>query len=368
MSVSADKAVMDGEPMATNGKLRVLSANQASEQALTTKKPVDQKSIFVIPIANIKEYDNPRHEPARLHEQGYTLFGDPAIEEPAKNKYVSLVHLALSEDIEKAKRYVELIEKYESVDRETDNRSPQTIVELAEDLKLYKQMLPILVRRHRNVFSMGDGGRRVAAILYLHAKSRVNGDKHIYPATVMATDLECKDDELFMMSIKVNLSRKGFTELQEGRVYHEMLKRINPATGKRYNAKEAAAELNVGYGTFRNREALWHKPHKGKGLTDEERQKVASGKMNASYASKKSLGEKVEGDGKRKTTKRRGLSYKEMEQLFDKCPPANKERRQAIADCMGVKLEKAVKDSMARAEAIVERQERKVNRKGGKAA
>ncbi len=344
------------------------SVKFSQAEAVRTKKAVDHQSIFIIPVASISEYDNPRNEPANLYELGYTLFGDAEIKSPSKNKRVSLVHLALSDDLEEVKQFVDLVETNESVDRSTNSVAPQSIVELSEDLLLYKQMLPILVRKHRNLYTMADGGRRVAAILYLHARSRIDGSKTVYPATVMATDLVCKDDELFMRSIKVNLSRKGFTELQEGRVYNEMLKQINPTTGKKYNAKEAAAELNVGYGTFRNREALWHPARKGKGLTDEERQKVAAGKMNASYASKKSLGEAVVGDGNRKTSKSRPLTMKEIQRLFDDCPPANTERRQAIADCMGVALKIAIADSMERLELNLEQSEKRRKSKPVKAA
>jgi hypothetical protein len=50
------------------------------------------------------------------------------------------------------------------------------------------------------------------------------------------------------------------TPLQKGRRFHEFVAQINPATGKKFTIKEAAAALDVDYATFRNLEALWRCP------------------------------------------------------------------------------------------------------------
>ncbi len=50
------------------------------------------------------------------------------------------------------------------------------------------------------------------------------------------------------------------TPLQKGRRFHEFVAEINPATGKKFTMKEAAAALDVDYATFRNLEALWRCP------------------------------------------------------------------------------------------------------------
>lgn len=50
------------------------------------------------------------------------------------------------------------------------------------------------------------------------------------------------------------------TPLQKGRRFHEFMAQINPATGKKFTMKEAAAALDVDYATFRNLEALWRCP------------------------------------------------------------------------------------------------------------
>jgi hypothetical protein len=52
-------------------------------------------------------------------------------------------------------------------------------------------------------------------------------------------------------------SATAATPLQQGRKFHEMLKQVNPATGRCFTLKEAAASLGVNYATFRNLEALW---------------------------------------------------------------------------------------------------------------
>lgn len=385
--------------------LTVLTVAQATQQAVKDNVASMVGHLFVMPITHIARYDNPRHEPEHLHELGYTLFGDPKIAEPnldeKEKQYVSLSHMAMSEDMVAVQKYVDLIEEHEGpvmrllnphgkpvfqgsetqckakLKDQTDKSgwkidnhpsAPQSIVELAQDLYLYTQLDPIEVRHNGTKTSMIDGGRRVAAILYLHAKSRVcrankaeaeifgEGVPKEYPAVVQATDLKAAGDD-FLLACKINLSRKQFTPLQEGRVYHDMLKKLNPTTGKNYTMKEAAADLGVEYGTFRNREALWREPEftengeRTKGLTEPERRKVALGEMTTTAASRKALGERhFSQTGQPAHNRNRGLPLSEMQRLFDETAEANKERRQAIADCMGMTLRDAIKESERRVE------------------
>ena len=403
----AKKPVASKAPKKTKKKApvagKILTLNQANAQALKTGKPQDIGTVFVLPLLAVKEYDNPRVEPAALYEQGYILFGDPSVEEATEDKFVSLVHLALDEDIDNVRQYVELIEQHEGpvckvihTDPESKKESviftgteffckekkaghrdvkncrierhlsaPQSIVDLAEDIETFEQLNPIQVQKQNNKYVMVEGGRRSAAIMYLHARSRVlRADKakdapsQVYPATVKATDLKCSKDDLFVMSGLINLSRKQFTPLQEGRFYHEMCQRLNPETGNKYTMKEAAAKLCVEYGTFRNRAALWRprvepvtdekgvvvKP--GKGLTDSDRRKVALGEMTVTAASQRALGERpYSKTGVPVHHRNKGIPLSEMQELFDKTAEENKERRQAIADCMGIDLDQAVKES-----------------------
>jgi hypothetical protein len=348
--------------------------------------------ILRVPIMGIA-YDNPRHEPESLYEEGFILIGDPknvsfecdaesgdwvleqdgkepkVVEDPYDEKnFVSLAHMATSEDIDQARRFVSLIEEFENVNKDNPN-APQSIVELATDIRTYSQMYPILVRKNgRTGFTGIDGGRRMAAILYLHAKSRVlkadketdpvfgeKTPKDVYEASVLVTEQDCKASEVKLRSLVANLSRKEFTVLQEGRVYHDMLQEINPETGKKFTSKDAAAFLGVQAGTFRNREALWREPSyddagkQTKGLTDAQREKVAAGEMLATAASRKALGEKHYSEtGKPSTKRNKGVPLSKMHDLFDETAEGNAERRQAIADCMGIPVKQAIKESEKR--------------------
>lgn len=336
-------------------------------------------TILDVPITSITAYENPRKEPENLYQMGFILFGDPAIEEVGEiedessddygkpfykrdgeihvveelteDKFVSLMHLAL--DKKYAEYYVELIDTYESVDRNKNPMAPQSIKELSDDILDLGQLVPILVREGKDGYIGIDGGRRIAAILYLHAKG-IMGDKK-FPATVKATTDPCKQGDIFLHSLKANLSRKDFTPLQEGYVYHQMLQQTNPETGKKWTMKDAAKALRVEYGTFRNREALWHDrdPETGKGLTDTQRAKVATGEWGVTAAARKALGEKhYEETPEPVERRRKPIPLKEMERLFDETAEANTERRQALAECMGFKgksgLNQAIKESNAR--------------------
>ncbi len=429
------------EPEAVAPETKEASKPAAAEKPPKAEKPAAEKSEkveptvigthFVLPISSIAEYDNPRHEPSNLHDLGYTLFGEAGVEEPVGSpgkyeKYASLVHLALSDDLEKARKFCTLLEQHEGPiycltngegkvvlvathhdcqkfladqkDRkgwklDPHKSAPQSIIELAENIRVNGQLDPVELSKNGGKYHGVDGGRRITSILYLHAKSRClrhdkdeNAPKKVWPATIEAIELKCKDGQLWKNSITLNLQRKQFNPLQEGRVYHEMLKRQNPATGKPYTTKEAAEELGVPAGTFRNREALWRPfkpaqkdPKSGsiiapaKGLTDSDRRKVALGEMLATAASRKALGEQHYSEtGTPSRTKSRGLPLKEMQKLFDESADGNVERRTAIAECMGLKLTQATKESDARIKAqddkALQQHDRKQRRKKGEAA
>ncbi len=153
---------------------------------------------------------------------------------------------------------------------------------------------------------------------------------------------------MFLLSLAANMSRKEFGPLQEGRVFHEMLQQMNPDTGKNWTMKEAAEYLNVGYSTFRNREALWRPkdPNTGKGLTDAERAKIAAGEMLVTAASRKALGEKHYSEtGEVSKKRKKPIPLSEIQKKFDETDETNKERRQALAECMGLTLAQASKES-----------------------
>lgn len=348
----------------------------AKSSAKSDKKKFDpgkvRGEVLEVPISSIAHYNNPRNEPENLFNMGFVLLGDPSIEEcdseeTDSSRFVSLVHMALDKDY--AGQYVDLIDEHESVDRKEEPMADQSIVELAKDITECGQLVPILVRKDRNSYIGIDGGRRIAAILYLHAKSVVmRAEKHadapkkVYPATVLVTTDPCKQGEVFLHSMVANLSRKDFSPLQQGRVYHQMLQQINPKTKKKWTMKDAAAELKIEYGTFRNREALWrpYDSDTGRGLTDNQRQRVQSGELGVTAAARKALGEKHYSETGKPSGKRKiGLPLKEMQKLFDESAEANVERRTAIAECMGIAITKAASESDAR---ISEADNREMNR------
>jgi hypothetical protein len=379
------------------------AAHKGSIRASGASLTVSDKSIFSLPIADIANYDNPRCEPETLWDKGYILIGDADVEKPVindKGKVVrrcSLKHLALSANIQMVEHFVRLLEQTETVDREKDSKRPQTILELAKDIKDFGQLEPIKVHRLDNTWVGDDGARRLCAVLYLHARDRVrifrqekDAPEKPFPAEVQATTLNCSESLRFVVSAKINLSRKGYTELQEGRVYHEMLKRVNPATlagqplfdpkypdGRSYTKKEAALTLGVHPSTFRNREALWH-PYKvvrrdgdlvldRRGLTDEERAQIRDGKLLPTYASRLSLGESTIGassaSGVRVMKKHKALTLKEMEVLFDSTPVDQKDRRIAIAQCMRKSYDRALEESRSRVDDRMDVIERGMGRK-----
>jgi len=362
--------------------LRVLTPDQASTQALRTGKAVETAKIFTIPCATIKGYNNPRHEPAHLFEMGYDLIAEPDVSEPVFEgeepnrklvKYASLMHMALSDNHQLVAQFVKLVREHESVNRKHDAEAPQSICELADEIALCGQWVPIYITPN-NI--MGDGGRRLCAILLLHAESKLkrwNKEKDapskVFPATIQATHLKANAADLFRISVKINLSRKQFDPLQEGRVYAEMLQQINPKTKQRYTMKEAAEELMVPYGTFRNRRALClpRNEAQGKGLTDADRKAVREGRLTVTAASRKALGEKhYSPTGAPKNTRAKPIPLVEMQRKFDETRANNIERRQAIAECMGLTLAQAIRQSLDRQEAQVDRAENRNNRKNNK--
>jgi len=396
----ADKAEEKTEDQGTKKKTKKVAKKS---QKATFNEGTEKGKILEIPIASIVRYDNPRKEPENLFQMGFTLFGDPAVEEVGEveeegddfgkpyyiyngerhvvdkavpeDKYVSLVHMAL--DDEYAAQYVEMIETYEAVDRNKEPMAPQSIVELARDIQELGQLVPILVRREKDGFVGIDGGRRCAAILYLHAKSKVlrqekakDAPSRVYPATVLATTDACKQGEVFLHSLKANLSRKEFTPIQEGRVYHELLQQINPETGKKWTMKDAAETLGVEYGTFRNREALWRPYDKEtkRGLTETDREKVVRGEMGVTAAARKALGERHYAEtGEVNRERNRGLPLNEIQRRFDETAEKNYERRKAFAECMGFDGERGYKQACKESEERIARQdELDMKRRNGK--
>jgi ParB-like chromosome segregation protein Spo0J len=352
------------------------SISDLAEQADKTHTAIKSDNLLIVPLSLIRDVKyNGRREPEHLCEgpedEVYVLVGPPDEMlkfEDGEEEMRSLLHMALSENKEHAERYVELINEYESVDRNEYPDAPQSIVELAEDITRYGQIVPAILKETKGGYTLLDGARRMAAIMYLHCKDRLNNSKSPYKPVLLAVTTDVDQSQLLPISFVLNNGRKNMTALQEGKYYHEMRQQVNPKTKKKYTLKEISEEVGVLYNTVRGREALFHKPHmkrdlrtgdmKQVGLTEEEREKVRAGEKSITWAMRKALGEsqahaRAGEPPKNSKDKIKPLTRKEMESLFDKSGDAAKDFKRAIALCLGYPdtkagMEKAEKDSESR--------------------
>lgn len=381
-SAHADTAPKDGRDEATDGHPAVLKftpVDKAGQEAVSTGKAVDTKTVFAVSVLSISRYDNPRHEPENLYAEGYTLIGDPSVTQWTEGEggpRISLIHMATSDNLDEVAQFVKLIEKHEN---RVENGS-QSIVELAEDIETYGQLYPVLLRRAGDGLVMIDGGRRLTAVLYNLAKNRLEKTpgKPKLPAAIQATDIDCSPEEVRVLSIRANLGRKDFSVLAQGKLYADLLNEINPKTGRKFSLTEASAITGVKPSTVRNRANLW-KPRdeeKKVGLTDRDRQKLAGGEMILTEAIRKANGEKPyesrrrTGNAPRAKNQPKMLTLREVQQRFDATDEKHKERRQAFAEVMGITLAQATKESKKRiaAEELAEANRRKTKKPRRKAA
>lgn len=361
-----------------------------SKVAATTngKKQPSAKSSKVehwtIPLNRITGIENCRNEPETLHALGYDL--------------IKLIKMGLSDDIEEVRSLVNLMEMHEGDIVELEDGTdqvpklvttpPKSIVAFAQRLKMYGQFNPIIVRKGGKLkdgshnFTLLAGARRTAATIYNHAKSRVEvadevEDAKVIPAEIIGVDRQVSKDDGFNISVEENLSSKTLTALQEGAIYHQMrTERVNPETGKHWTITEIADYFGINKSTVRNREALLKpfKPAKkdektgevlkpATGLTDERRTQLDNGEITLTAAIREALGEQhYSKSAAPKGTRAKPLPLKAMQELFDKSDESNTERRKAIAECMGLTLAKAAKESEERIEKQEDQELRKRKR------
>lgn len=401
-----------------------MTLKQANAAAVKSGDATEGEALFLVPLSRITVNDNPRHEPARLYEYDYVLIGDPVEYEPEEGEEVGetrycLRDMALSADMDVVREFVELIECYESpisrlisptgtvdfvgteyeckerLGEKADKKgwkieehpvAPQSITQLAADLLQYDSdgngtnLVPALANPigQSGNWNLIDGGRRATAVLYNHAKSRLQiadkeegAPKHVYPAVLKVEDRPVKKGEQQNVAILLNASRKEMSEPQLGKVYYDFCQTENPETGKPWTMKDAAAYLGVPYGTFRNRHALavpyeadekdekGNITKKGKGLSPSDRKKLMAGEMTVTHASKKALRERTNGEGAPVANRAKAVPLSKMHQLFDETPEANEERRRAIAECMGFEGAKGFQKACKESEARIEEQDRR---------
>ena len=349
----------------------IVTVNQAAKEQTS----LEYKAMKATYIGMIEESRNPRKEPIHLHRLGYELVNK-------KDKEHSLLHMALNEDIENARKVVKLFEEHENDppgfnEEETDDelgniqfkedagesRREQSIIALSRSMRIM-QLQPVVVSENAKILWFGQ--RRLAAIIYLHAKSRVEvHDKvkgaKLFPPVIQTVEANVTREQGFDMAVRENAERKDFTPLQWGVIFNEYTKIKNPKTKKVWTLKEIAGHLNKKYGIVRNRRALvlprvddvrdeeGNLVTPGKGLTDEDRAALESGQKTLTWATRRALGEQhYSTTGERQSSRKGTIPLKEIQKLFDETSEANTERRKAFAEVMGLTLAKAEKESEER--------------------
>lgn len=315
---------------------------------------MSDRDIVDLRLSDITVSHNPRN-PAR--QLSVNLLGEGF---PEGTKILDLVHkLALSDDPHDRERFVELMEKYEWRDPQTGDIDPESIVELAKSL-LMRQIEPIMVRDFRvldraateangsNVYvtryGLVVGERRTIATAYNYAKSGV-------PAVVRGVVVKLTVGDAEELAWAENRRRKQPTELEVGEYFHAQLERRrngppHPKTGKKWTMKQVAEEMREDYQDFRRKEALHY-------LDEPTKRRLEAGLIGVTVAVQKAL---VLKSGKpdatpiedRRQHRRRVLTLREVEALFDKTSRAKTTYLQALADVMSIDLETAIRESDAR--------------------
>lgn len=378
----AQSKAKKGETKPAAGPIKILGG-AILQSAIKGGKLAASGYLLHVPLGNIVGAENPRNEPENLYRQGYKLI-DPS--DPDH----SILHMALSDDIDTVRSVVALFEEYENTttgesvdipigddnldqgDYKDDNslvmRKRQSIVGLAHSLAIF-QVQPILVRKKgEHNFVIVAGCRRTAATAYLHAKSRlqvqdgVEGAKP-FPPSIKATETKLTGDAAWEAAVFENMGREDFSPLQMGMVIYGYTQRVNPATGKNWTVREAGSHLGLKPGTARNVHAIamprtddevdekGKVVKKGRGLTDDDRIALATGKKGYAWAYKKALGEGMynpriaKGNSVGTQTRGKVMPLRKIQALFDATAETNKERRQALAEVMGLTLDVAIKES-----------------------
>jgi len=340
---------------------------------------------------------NPRRPIRKLQRQGHVP--------------LELVHnLALSDDTAKNSEYIALIAQEPAIES------------LARSIRTIGQCQPIILRTFRSCVSksaegkeyeqrggIAAGERRILAVALLEAERRVaigkgetpNRDK---PWTVDAIGWDMTVEEAGQIGWDENDQREQMTDLDYGERFDAKLREYNPVTQKPYTIQEVADIFGKNYHWVRGRAALPYLPiehqqqvedgtcniteactlalrHKAKALATEQEQadQVREDKGAAPAVpdqgvgdqppaqpqpAKDTGGEPLPGRRARRAT----LALADVQALFDATPEANTERRQAFAEVMGLTLEQASKDSIARKEVKESRDAKAAERRARKGA
>ena len=359
------------KPVMPTFKQDVREIYRAQQKAVAEHAAIATGYEYQVPLSNIVGTDNPRAVPRTLSQMGYKLVD---VDDPDH----SLLHLGISEDLDQVRQCVALFDEHENDPDENEDEdfveaSARSIVTLAEQFRKVGLLQAIVVRPvgKTEKRSLIFGQRRLAAMIYLHAKSRLEiedgvEDAKLIPATIRAVERKVTAEEAYHMAVSENIHRENFNPLEEGLVYKKYLEEINPVTKKKHTLKQVAQMMGVNIGRVRSYAALQNPRNEKtqKGLTDQDREDLAAGKITVTAAIRKSLNEQHYNDGRRQTNRARSLPLKEMQKLFDLSGENRQERRQAIADCMGIELEIAILESEIRIAEAEAKEAKKARKKG----
>jgi ParB-like chromosome segregation protein Spo0J len=286
-----------------------------------------------ISLSDITTSHNPRNPAQNISD----AFAEHGIAEDYT--FVDFVQdYALSDDPERRAAYCTMIEEYESY--------PQGLLDLANSRRKNGALQQINVRVFRTRqgeemvkrYGIISGERRYMAAAYNYAK---HGDK---------PEIACQVQELtvkegFDLAIEENLQRKNPTDLEYAKMFDAFKQEINPATDKKFTLREIAEKLTLDYQFVRGRHGLIF-------LTDAEKRLLMAGKYGLTNAIAKGLANKAGRSSKdieeKKANRRRVLTLKETEALFDDKRHGDENYLTALADVMRITLNRAMKESDSR--------------------
>jgi hypothetical protein len=260
------------------------------------------------------------------------------------NTPIQFAQLGLSDDEKDRATYVRTLDKYESY--------ADGIVPLAESRR-QKEIQPVLLRDFRSVAGVNPDGskvyetrygivageRRFLAAVYNFAKY---GERRDIGADVRKLTVEQAVD----LAFAENVMRRNPHRLEVGEFLHERRQEKNSATNKNWTIAELARRYNLPYQEAVMAEALAYLP-------DGDKKRLMAGKIGLTAASRKGLAIKQGKDpsapiSDKKSNRRRVKPLAEVRSLFDNPPVKGVDKqsayRQALADVMGIPLDKAMEE------------------------
>jgi hypothetical protein len=286
--------------------------------------PEAQKgTVHPVPLRHVIVSHNPRWALQNLQSQGF----DPM---------TLMQEYLLSRDADRRAHGCTLLEENE-----------KEVIALADDLRT-DQIVPVILRVHgmREIdghrfprFGCVDGESRLLGKAYNYAK---HGDD----AKVASIIKEMTEDEAYWYSVRANVLRRQYSDFVIG----EILKKKADQDG--LPLTEVARQLGLPYGYVRGRAALADPERLPPERREELERLDREGRLNITPAIQEALGENPAPSrrtpAERREGRRKTLTLKEVQELFDRTPRENRERLKAFAEVMMLRLDAAIEESDAR--------------------